>query len=346
MARSVSSPPRLERADSGVYYIHWTEGRRSKRVSTRSRTLATAQAFFAEWLTLEQQAETKAGPAVTCEDAWSLYPKGTDPRNRQVWDALRPVFGDRPVMSVSQDDISRYVTLREGVGRARATIWLELTKLFASWRAAHEKGALAAVPRLKNIESPSPRDRWLRREELAALFKAAEELRGGLRLSRAERFLWLGLETAARRQAILSLRWRQIDFDLEVIDYTDGKPQRGLRKKRAVVPISAALLPVLRRAWDERESEYVLDHTGSVTHLLDRIAEKAKVSGVSPHVLRHTAATHMARNKVSLFHVAGVLGNSVAMVEKVYAKHTLDGLREAVNSLGAAPRLGTENGRQ
>jgi integrase len=43
-------------------------------------------------------------------------------------------------------------------------------------------------------------------------------------------------------------------------------------------------------------------------------------TGISPHVLRHTAATHMARRGVSLWMIAKVLGNTTALVERVYAK--------------------------
>lgn len=45
-----------------------------------------------------------------------------------------------------------------------------------------------------------------------------------------------------------------------------------------------------------------------------------KATGISPHVLRHTAATHMARNGVPLWKIAKILGNTLAMVERVYAK--------------------------
>jgi integrase len=74
-----------------------------------------------------------------------------------------------------------------------------------------------------------------------------------------------------------------------------------------------------------------MDNGADVADTLARIGERAGVAGVTPHVLRHTAATHMARAGVPLWKIAGILGNSIAMVEKVYAKHCPDGLRDAVN---------------
>jgi integrase len=58
----------------------------------------------------------------------------------------------------------------------------------------------------------------------------------------------------------------------------------------------------------------------------------------SPHVLRHTAATWLVMDGVPLREVARLLGNSEAIVEQVYGKHSPDYLRRAVNALGI-PKL-------
>jgi len=51
------------------------------------------------------------------------------------------------------------------------------------------------------------------------------------------------------------------------------------------------------------------------------------------HVLRHTAATWLVMDGVPLAEVARLLGNSEAMVENVYGKHSPDYLRRAVGVL-------------
>jgi len=107
----------------------------------------------------------------------------------------------------------------------------------------------------------------------------------------------------------------------------------------------------------ERINTFVMDNQSDVWATVQCIAERAgfgdprktprrngmkpRKTGISPHVLRHTAATQMARRGVPLYDIAGVLGNSLAMVEKVYAKHCPERLRAAVdrisgNSLSAA----------
>ena len=80
--------------------------------------------------------------------------------------------------------------------------------------------------------------------------------------------------------------------------------------------------------------------------------ERIKGTGISPHTFRHTAATQMARRGVPLYDIAGVLGNTLAMVERVYAHHCPGRLRAAVNSISGASagagvrQPGTENSIQ
>jgi integrase len=63
-----------------------------------------------------------------------------------------------------------------------------------------------------------------------------------------------------------------------------------------------------------------------------RLCKECKIKA-SPHVLRHTAATWLIMDGLPLREVARLLGNSEAMVEEVYGKHSPDYLKRAVNSL-------------
>ena len=178
-----------------------------------------------------------------------------------------------------------------------------------------------------------PNDRWLRTEEIDRLKQEAAKGAGaGERMTRGERFLWLGLETAARSEAIRQLTWDRVDWETKTIDFNVPGRKRT-KKRRVVVPISQALWPVLRRMYEERVNDYVLDTDSEVGRLLERIATRAGIADVTPHVLRHTAATHMARRGVPLWIIAKVLGNTLAMVERVYAKHAPDDLRAAVDTI-------------
>ena len=158
-------------------------------------------------------------------------------------------------------------------------------------------------------------------------------LRGAV-ISRIERFLFLGCYTAARKAALEHLEWSQVDFAIGAIHLR--KPgARQTKKKRPTVPMHPRLQAVLERAYAERDpaSPYVLDHPGNIRKGFATLVADAGVGDGTPHTLRHTSATHMVRRGVPLAKVAGILGDTIATVERVYAKHVPEALAEAVSVL-------------
>lgn len=343
------STPKLKKDPAtGIQYIHWSEGRRSKRVSTGERDVKNAELFLANWMLVKHAAPAENGDEMAVRHYWEVYRQkhevaGAETRD-WVWKNLEVHFGDLKPSSIDEDtvwdDDKGYVVRRmKGlIGRPaqHSTIRRELVALRAclNWCADPKRKLLlpATLPAFTLPDNGEPRDRWLRSEEIQRCLNTARDRRRYDRLSRGERFLWIALETAARKTAILQLTWDRVDFETGVIHY-DVPGRKKTNKKRSNVPISSALRPILERAFKERESEFVMDHGGEIDKTIERIGEQAGVAGLTPHVLRHTAATHMARRGVSLWKIAGILGNSVAMVEKVYAKHAPDGLRDAVDMI-------------
>jgi integrase len=345
--------------ESGVFYIHWSEQRRSKRESTGATEIAAASAYFDEWLRLLDA--PGRGQVLTCADVWRRK-YGDSERHRYLWKHLAPAFGSRRPADVTQDLVDAYVSRRRA---APATIRLEVVCLAAAWNAAVKARHLAAtdVPAIEPPDDSPPRDRWLTDDEITRLMAAAQERDDGAnarsvgatlrtegqaseerppagrvaayRLTRVERFLWLALDACARRTAVQELRWDngQVDFDARVIHFNPpGRAQTS--KRRASVPMSDRLYAVMVRAHEERVGPYVLDTPGEVYRAVVAAAKAAGLEGVHPHVLRHTGATHMARRGVSLWIIAQLLGNSIAQVENVYAKWQPDFGRAAVETIG------------
>lgn len=355
------SIPDLRQADNGYWYIHWTEGRRSRRESTRTKELSKAKAYLAQFLLIEQQAPTAADQVFTASDLWRIYrekhgPKVANPAALDYsWKNLSVHFGDLALAEINQDVVDAYERKRTAgkIGRRAqaSSVGLELRHLKAcfGWCADPSRKIItkAEIPHFHTPAGNAPKDRWLKTEEIQRLIAAAAEMRKDKsRLSRAERFLWLALETAGRKTALYELTWDRVDFETGVI-HLNVPGRQQTKKKRADVPISKALRPVLERAYQERTGNYVLDHKADLWRSIQRISVRAGLApanyvnragaalrtGISPHTLRHTAATHMARRGVPLWKIAKILGNSLHMVEKVYAKHCPDDLREAVDMI-------------
>ena len=65
-----------------------------------------------------------------------------------------------------------------------------------------------------------------------------------------------------------------------------------------MVPISDTLLQALIEAAENRRTDWVVEwagkKAGNIKKAFERACQRAGLEGVTPHVLRHTAATRMA----------------------------------------------------
>jgi integrase len=168
---------------------------------------------------------------------------------------------------------------------------------------------------------------WITRTEADRLARAA----GSFHI---ELFILIAKNTAARSEAILDLTWDRVKHGR--IDFNvPGKPRT--RKRRPEVPITPELSAALHEAKKGAQTPYVVEYAGkpvrSIKKAFRRAAIRAGLPDVSPHVLRHSVATWLAGDGVPLSQIAGMLGNSEKMVEKVYAKFTPGFLAKAVKSL-------------
>lgn len=212
------------------------------------------------------------------------------------------------------------------------TIIRELVTLRAAFKWAVEARWITTKPTVEVPSQPPPRDRWLTREEARRLLASCREHHVRL-------FVALALTTAARRGAILGLRWEAVDLEAGRIDFGLG---RGNKRRNRAAPIHEDMKPILAEARELAVSEWVIEYAGepirSVRTGLAAAAKRARVPGVTAHVMRHTAATWMAQKGVPLWEIAGLLQTSVETVERIYAKHSPSHLRNAVAAIGEIPR--------
>lgn len=306
------------------FYVFWSERGRSRRKTTGTRSPAIAQAFFNEFV---KYASASSLSDVTVRDLWTLKYANGAARYQSCWrTSLEAHFGHLKPSEITTEVEDAYKRSRDV---APSTLRLELSLIRAVVAHGVRKKLVSSddLPELDALpEASKPRERWLSEFEVAKLLKAAEDE------PRYRLFIQIALETGARRTAIQDLTWDQVDWPINTIHFLPEGGQQT-RKRKPSVPISARLRPVLLAAYEARGSRFVIGPGGRVNKGVARIAKKAGVARVTPHVFRHTAATRMARNGVPLAIVAQVLGNTLEQVEKVYAHWQPQMLQGAVDSI-------------
>lgn len=218
------------------------------------------------------------------------------------------------------------------------TIRREVAVLRAALGWAVREHWITEAPYVEMPPQPPPRDRWLARDDVDRLIQAA-------RSPHVKLFVILAYHTAARAGAIFDLTWDRVDLDRRLITY--DRPSRARsRKRRATVPINAPALAELQAQRMVAVTDHVIEFRGkpvaSIKNGFQAACRRAGIEDCTPHTLRHTAASHMVMEGVPLAMVARTLGDSEAMVEKVYGHHSPNYLRPATDALAGetSPRGG------
>lgn len=347
MARPKLDAPnyRLVRRGSR-YYVRWWQHGAWQRVSTGETDKRRASIWLAQFVAGRGTPAPPEQPTVSMILDGYLADRKPVVRGygalEVVAKALRRHLGDLQPDHLTKERARFYAKQRraEGhiVGPATArrkkaisdgTVICELGALRAALKWAQTERWISDVPYIETPLQPAPRDRWLTREEADRLLASAQAVH-------VKTFLAICLYTAARSGAVLDLTWDQVNLEAGLIDLGHAPGGKG----RAVVPIAASLLPILTNARAAATCGHVIEHTGkrvgSVKTGTRAAARRAGLPGVTPHILRHTAATWMAMKGVPIAEIARLLGHrDFHITERVYAKHTPDYLRRAIDALSA-----------
>lgn len=254
-------------------------------------------------------------------------PTGRDPKRiiTVAKHALRLWTPEVDVTKLDRAQTRHYISTRQSEGAMGSTIRRELALVQAAINHNVTEERIKEAPKFAKPKPGTPRLRWLTRDEHRALM--AQWLPRRIRM-----FFLLAFGTGARSAAIEELKWTQVNFETRLIDYrVPGKVYYN--KKRAVVPISDALLPRLQSAYERRKDEYVIG-AGGITYRQCKAALAGigiTEVGVARHVARHTFASWLLQAGVPIAYVAQLLGDKVSMVESVYAHLIPDNTRGAVN---------------
>jgi integrase len=314
----------------GKWCLYHREDGRPIRRSTGTADKAEALRVVERIERLEAE---RLRPQLTFKDLWSRYQKhlGDRPAARTMKaeaKAVLPHFGDLPPSSINRKICDDYIAKRHVAGRADGTILTELNRVRSCFSFALNEQLIDRAPPMSFPHRPPPRDRYLTREEFARLLEACEHPHVRL-------FLSLALATAGRQEAILQLTWNRVDLERRLLDLR-LPGHRG--KSRSIVPINDSLLRELESAKGGSRCDSVISWgrkpVANVRKAVERAARKAGLAGVSPHVLRHTAAVWLAESGRPMSEIAQFLGHSDSRVtERVYARYSPTYLRQSASAL-------------
>lgn len=280
-------------------------------------------------------AELTAPQGGKVEDLWNAFVKDRAGRAivqtmTHTWKALRIRFAAMDGSKITVEDCRAHVADRRERGIRDGTILTELGHLRMVLRWAEKRHLIPRASYIERPSKPKPKDAHLTKTQARSLISMAT-------MPHIRLYIIIALGTGARNAALLDLTWNRCDFDRGLIDLRNPNittPHKG----RAIVPMTNTVRAALSAAKPGALSEFVIEWAGeqvkSVKRALRQSAKRAKVGPVSPHMLRHSAAVHMAEDGVPMEEISQFLGHSnIGITRSVYARFSPDYLRRAASAL-------------
>jgi len=175
---------------------------------------------------------------------------------------------------------------------------------------------------IDNIERPKLRKRlpqFLTEEEVEKLIMVADNFRNKL-------IVRLLYTTGLRVSELVNLNWEDIDFKNKEIIVRSGKGG----KERIVLVDETTLKMLLKyREMTGKNKGSIFDlSVRTVQHIIKELRERAKLTKkVTPHVLRHTFATHLLEAGADIRAIQELLGHSSLSTTQIYTHVTREHIR-------------------
>lgn len=312
----------------------WHIYHRRRRISTGETSRAAAELALRDYI---EGLARSPGPIVSVTAILEYYLADRRDRNipglERLGYAHKPltrILGARPPETIDDATCRAYAARRVREGVRPVTARTELQALRAALRWAAERKLIAEAPAVELPPKPEGRIRWLTEAEAARLMD-------GCAAPHVRLFIVIALHTCARAAAILDLTWDRVDFAGRSVDFrVPGEAQT--RKRRPHVPINDTLYAALTEAHRHATTEHVIEWSGGrierIKHGIRNAAARAKLTGISPHVLKHTAITWLLQRGATPWDVAGYADTTAETIERTYGHHSTEGMRKVARLLG------------
>ena len=147
--------------------------------------------------------------------------------------------------------------------------------------------------------------------------------------------------TGMRRGEIVNLRWQDVDLQRRIINVQSSLTFKTKQGRRRTIPLSETAFYLLSAKHSKSADELVFTLNGKkifdewLTHAFKNAVYEAKLrkDELHFHSLRHTFASWLVQDGVSLFEVQKLLGHSSSRVTEIYSHLQPEQMHSTVNRI-------------
>jgi integrase len=322
-------PSIYQRQDT--WYLNYTvNGKRIRRPVGKSKKIAEL-ALADLQLKIDRRQAGLSDPKITLDQFFeqsrariSRKNPGTRTRYTEIMDNFEKfIKSQRPprfLADLTPDLFSAWASSETARGLHPATVNYQLDRLNSFFLVYVRSGQLVQSPiaAVERYAKKSKTPRWLTTDELQRLFQRITP--------RYKLYFITLLYTGLRRDELRYLQWSDIyNTTLYIRPKTEWSPKT--RNSIRQIPIHPAVQDALnaRRALAESDTWIFTAKSGRqlsqniLRNQLLRAARLAGIKNVTVHTFRHTFASHLVQQGVSIYLVSKLLGHSSVKQTEIYA---------------------------
>ena len=338
---------KLIKRSNGFYYIETYEtGKPQRRISTKTKVMSEALKFIYEYSNkeldkLNRVTSLKDFKLEYLEVVKKQFSVGHIKNIEYVLKKFVLIFDEqRNLNSFTTLELEKYLLNEYSQSPYSAYISFKVLKAFFNRAINYELLEKNPVSRIKLPRLPVIQPQFLTSQELNKILEKID-------IPMQKNIVYFAFYTGMRQSEILTLTWSQIDLSRRIIHLQNSKNFATKTRKDRDIPMTRGvymLLSELKANYNPLKSvtiDYVFykeygkrwsnNYTGVI---FKRACKSASINkNIHFHSLRHSTASNLAIQGVSLYHIGAILGHAETRTTQIYAHLQQQCLQESIDKL-------------
>lgn len=256
----------------------------------------------------------------------------------EFYDYAEIQFGATALKDTTSTFVRSWLASLKDKGLSSKSLNRKISSLKSFFKYHMKTGAIESTP-MDKVISPKMGKRlpvFVKEEDTRTLLETLNSAAEDWKSLNAKMLVVIFYATGMRLSELINLSENQIDFSREQIKVL------GKGNKERVIPVSRGVIAAIRNYQQLKYKEF--DGTNNFLLVTERgkklypryawklvnqvLGEASTLDKKSPHVLRHTFATHLMNNGADLNAVKELLGHSSLASTQVYTHNTIEKLKD------------------
>lgn len=253
-------------------------------------------------------------------------------------DYLDTQFGAVLLQDISHSFIRSWLAGLKDKGLVSKSIIRKISTLRSFFKYQLKTGIIEATP-MANVISPKISKRlpvFIKEDDTKRLVETLNQSTEDWKTMNAKMLITIFYATGMRLSELISMKEKQIDFSRSQFKVL------GKGNKERIIPVSKEVIKAIRnyqhlkkKGFGQTDNFLLVTEKGKkiypkYAYLLVKkyLGQASTLDKKSPHVLRHTFATHLMNNGADLNAVKELLGHSSLAATQVYTHNTIGKLKD------------------